>query len=326
LSLKPRISPGRLATLLQRAATLCSTTAQQDLRTQEFTIQSNQALINQSESKIAQITADYRRQLQTDRVDIAAQYEKAAQELAKNEHRVGLLELRATQSGVVKDLATHTIGTVASPGTILMTLVPEGDDMLAEIWVSNEDVGFVRPGQDVKLKMVAFQFQKYGMVEGKVRQVSADATEAPSPNTRSDALTGRDRPMGPLSFNRDLPFHMVNLYFVSAVVGGHLQKLLGPGPTVPDAPLAESDNELAEVLRRLSLMSRTFFPDEVRMPVAAVQYRGNSGGQGFSVLLELPARRIKARALPANAQARISWSGDGVSTTYKVPYWRPPGK
>ncbi len=173
---------------------------EQDLRVQESTIRSNQALIEQSERKIAQITADYRRQLQTERVDAAAQMEKAQQELAKQEHRFGLLELRAPQPGVVKDLATHTVGTVASPGTILMTLVPEGDDMLAEVWVSNEDVGFVRPGQDVKLKLVAFQFQKYGMVEGKVRQVSSDGTEAPNANTRSDALSGRDRPMGPLSF------------------------------------------------------------------------------------------------------------------------------
>jgi HlyD family secretion protein len=38
------------------------------------------------------------------------------------------------------------------------------------------------------------------MLEGKVLRVSADATEAPSPNTRSDALTGRDRPMGPLAY------------------------------------------------------------------------------------------------------------------------------
>jgi HlyD family secretion protein len=173
---------------------------EQDLRVQESTIRSNQALIEQSERKIAQITADYRRSLQTERVEAAAQLEKAQQELAKHEHRFGLLELRAPQPGVVKDLATHTAGTVASPGTILMTLVPEGDDMLAEVWVSNQDVGFIRPGQDVKLKLVAFQFQKYGMVEGTVRQVSTDATEAPSANTRSDALSGRDRPMGSLSF------------------------------------------------------------------------------------------------------------------------------
>lgn len=173
---------------------------EQDLRTQEFTIESNRSLIEQSEKKIAQITADYHRQLQTERIDTAAQLDKATQELAKQSHREQLLELKAPQAGVVKDLATHTAGTVVSPGTILMTLVPEHDKLIAEVWVSNEDVGFVRPGQEAKLKLASFQFQKYGLVQGKVLQVNADATEAPSANTRSDALTGRDRPMGPLSF------------------------------------------------------------------------------------------------------------------------------
>src|SRR5437773_5182243 len=173
---------------------------EQDLRAQEYVIRSNVALIEQSEQKIAQITSDYRRQLQTERVEAAAQHEKLRQELTKLQHRSELLELRAPQSGTVKDLATHTIGTVTSPGTILMTLVPKSEQLLAEVWVSNQDVGFVRPGQPVKIKLAAFQSTKYGMVDVSVRQVSADATEAPSANTRSDALTGRDRPMGPLAY------------------------------------------------------------------------------------------------------------------------------
>jgi len=173
---------------------------EQDLRTQEFVIRSNTALIEQSEKKIAQITADYRRQLRTERVETAAQLSRARQELAKSAHREQLLELRAPQAGVVKDLATHTVGTVAAPGTILLTLVPEHDALVAEVWVSNQDVGFVRPGQSANIKLAAFPFQRYGMLEGKVAYVNADATEAPSPNTRSDALSGRDRPMGPLAF------------------------------------------------------------------------------------------------------------------------------
>jgi HlyD family secretion protein len=68
------------------------------------------------------------------------------------------------------------------------------------VWVGNNDIGFVRAGQKAKLKLAPYPFQKYGMVEGSLEQVSADATEAPSPNTRSDALTGRDRPMGPLAY------------------------------------------------------------------------------------------------------------------------------
>jgi HlyD family secretion protein len=173
---------------------------EQDLRAQEFVIRSNLALIAQSKHKIEQIRADYRRSLEAERIDVAAKLEKARQELAKHEHRSALLELRAPADGTVKDLATHTVGTVAAPGTILMTLVPAGGRLVAEVWVGNDDIGFVHPGQEVKLKLAPYQFQKYGMVEGTVEQVSADATEAPSPNTRSDALTGRDRPMGPLAY------------------------------------------------------------------------------------------------------------------------------
>jgi hemolysin D len=173
---------------------------EQDLKSQRFIIQSNAAGIEQSERRIAQIAADYRRQLQAERSEVAVQLEKAKQELAKVEHRQSLLELRAPQAGLIKDLATHTPGTVVSPGTILMTLVPQGETLRAEVWVSNQDIGFVRVGQPAKVKLAAFPFQKYGMVDARVAQVSADATEAPSANTRSDALFGRDRPMGPLAF------------------------------------------------------------------------------------------------------------------------------
>lgn len=177
---------------------------EQDLRSQRFVIQSTAASIDQSEKKILQLTADYRRQLQSERADVAVQLEKVRQELAKVEHRQQLLELKAPQSGVIKDLATHTPGTVVSPGTILMTLVPRGETLRAEVWVSNQDIGFVRPGQAVKVKLAAYPFQKYGMVDATVAQVSGDATEAPSANTRSDALFGRDRPMGPLAFRANL--------------------------------------------------------------------------------------------------------------------------
>jgi HlyD family secretion protein len=199
---------------------------EQDLRNQEFTIRAAESLIEQSERKTAQIGADYRRQLRTERVEVAAQLEKAGQELAKQSHRQDLLELHAPQAGIVKDLATHTAGTVAAPGTILMTLVPEGDALVAEVWVANDDVGFVRPGQAAKLKLVAFQFQKYGLVEGRVLHVNADATEAPSPNTRSDALSGRDRPMGPLSFRA-----LIEVASRELVVDGH-RYALQPGMQV----------------------------------------------------------------------------------------------
>ena len=149
---------------------------EQDLKAQKALIASARSTITQQEMKIAQITADYRRSLQTERVDVSAQAEKAAQELAKQTHKSEYLELRAQQDGVVKDLATHTIGTVTSPGTILMTLVPKDEILRAEVWVKNDDIGFVREHQAAKIKLAAFTFQKYGMLEGEVARVGADAS------------------------------------------------------------------------------------------------------------------------------------------------------
>lgn len=80
-----------------------------------------------------------------------------------------------TTAHIVKELATHTAGTVVQPGTVLTTLVPQEVPLKVEVWISNDDVGFVRAGQAVKLKLAAFPFQKYGMVGGEVQWVSADA-------------------------------------------------------------------------------------------------------------------------------------------------------
>lgn len=150
---------------------------EQDLKIQEAAIAAAGATIAQSEKRVAQIGADYRRALQAERAETAPQAERLRQELAKQQHRQELLELRAPQSGTVKDLATHTPGTVVAPGTILMTIVPDGEKLRAEVWVSNDDIGFVRAAQPVKIKLAAFPFQKYGMLEGAVAQVSADSTE-----------------------------------------------------------------------------------------------------------------------------------------------------
>lgn len=167
---------------------------EQELKTQHHLIESARASIQQSEKKLAQLESDYRRQLHTERNDIQGQIDKLDQEMAKQAHKQELLELKAPQDGVVKDLATHTVGTVVQPGTVLLTLVPRDEALRAEVWVSNDDIGFVRPGQSVKLKFAAFPFQKYGMAEGTVEHVSADAVDSDTNGPPSDAAR-RTRPL-----------------------------------------------------------------------------------------------------------------------------------
>lgn len=148
---------------------------EQELATQGHLIASAQASIDQSQKKLKQIEADYVRQLHAERNEAQAQIDKLSKEQEKQQHRRELLELKAPQDGVIKDLATHTSGTVVQPGTVLASLVPREERLKAEVWVSNEDIGFVRPGQPVKLKFAAYTFQKYGMAHGTVEHLSADA-------------------------------------------------------------------------------------------------------------------------------------------------------
>ena len=156
---------------------------EQDLKSQEHIISAARATLQQSSERIDKISADYRRQLQVERADISDKFDKLEQEVTKQQYRRGLHELKAPQDGVVKDLATHTVGTVISPGTILMTLVPNNEILRAEVWVSNQDVGFIHIGEHVKLKLDSYQFQKYGMIDGQVTNLSADASDTPQQGT-----------------------------------------------------------------------------------------------------------------------------------------------
>ena len=67
------------------------------------------------------------------------------------------------------------VETVVAPGTILLTLVPHEEPLIAEVWVGNADAGFVRSEQKVRIKVAAYPFQKYGLIDGVVTQVGADA-------------------------------------------------------------------------------------------------------------------------------------------------------
>jgi hypothetical protein len=83
-----------------------------------------------------------------------------------------------------------TIGTVVNPGTILLTIVPIDEPLIAEVQVKNADSGFIFPTQKVRIKISTFPFQKYGMVDGEVTHVGADS---------SDTAGGRPEELNPES-------------------------------------------------------------------------------------------------------------------------------
>jgi hemolysin D len=99
----------------------------------------------------------------------------AQQDLIKAEEKNALQTLTAPIDGVVQQLAIHTVGGVVTPAQPLLVVVPNDAPLEAEVMVQNQDIGFVRPGQTVAIKLETFPFTKYGTIKGTVTSVSHDS-------------------------------------------------------------------------------------------------------------------------------------------------------
>jgi len=150
---------------------------EQDFKAQESNVQSLQAVIAGSEKKILAIRASYRSQLENERMETLTQLNRSSQELDKSTIKSGLLEIKAPNDGVVKDLAVTTKGAVVQAGSLLLNVVPRDEPVQAEVLLSNEDVGFVAVGQKAQVKVAAYPFQKYGLLTGKVILLGADSSD-----------------------------------------------------------------------------------------------------------------------------------------------------
>ncbi|KXU33968.1 hemolysin secretion protein D [Ventosimonas gracilis] len=99
------------------------------------------------------------------------------QELHKAEQQHRLMYLKAPVVGNVQQLAIHTAGGVVTEAQPLMVIVPKDQPIEVEALLENKDIGFVYPGQAVKVKIETFTFTKYGAVPAIVQSISSDAIE-----------------------------------------------------------------------------------------------------------------------------------------------------
>lgn len=99
------------------------------------------------------------------------------QDLAKADDRRRLFDLTAPVAGVVQQLAVHAQGAVASVAQPVLMIVPDGEGIAVEAELANKDSGFVRPGQNVEIKVESFPFTRYGTIPGEVVHVSGDAVQ-----------------------------------------------------------------------------------------------------------------------------------------------------
>lgn len=114
--------------------------------------------------------------------EILTQIDKQQQELTDLEGKLAQAReqqqqstIRAGVTGTVYNVKVAKTGAAVHVGDELLSIVPAGEELLVEAKVPNQDIGFIKTGMRVKVKLATFPYQEYGMVEGRVSKISPNA-------------------------------------------------------------------------------------------------------------------------------------------------------
>ena len=127
--------------------------------------------------ELRQYLAEFDKSIMQELTDNREKLASYQQELIKYEEALKRTVVKAPLSGYVQQLVYHTKGGVVETAKPIMNLVPEDYKLEADVMILNKDIGFVRPEQNVEIKIDSFPFTKYGTIKGKVRNISGDAVQ-----------------------------------------------------------------------------------------------------------------------------------------------------
>lgn len=133
-----------------------------------------QSIVNDTKSEISRIQTEYTKEVLSKRNDAKAKLEQIEQSIVTYEDRIRRATVTSPVNGTVNKVHFNTIGGVIRPGEPIVEIVPEDSDLIIEANVLPSDIGFIHPGQEVTVKLTAYDFSIYGGLNGIVERISAD--------------------------------------------------------------------------------------------------------------------------------------------------------
>lgn len=162
----------------------------QDAAAQQKTIEQDQAALTQAQQALDQVKRDHAANLYHDLAERVADEPALKGDFDKSKKLYALEWLRSPIDGVVQSVDVTTVGQVVTPAQSLVTIVPDGTPLIVEATVSNNDIGYIKVGQRVQVKVDTFPFQKYGTLTGTLVWISPDAEDRSATSRDIDTRTG----------------------------------------------------------------------------------------------------------------------------------------
>lgn len=138
-----------------------------------------------------------------------AEYLQTIELIKKLQDRLDHLTIRAPIHGLIQGLQAHR-GSVILPAGTILEVIPLDEQLVVESKIDTRDIGHVRVGDAVKIKVTAYDYTRYGMVKGRVEKISAS--------------TFLDK--------NNVPFYKAIIILDHANIGNNKNNILLPGMTV----------------------------------------------------------------------------------------------
>ncbi|MBD2616566.1 HlyD family efflux transporter periplasmic adaptor subunit [Nostoc punctiforme FACHB-252] len=126
--------------------------------------------IAENNKKIAEIDSQLAKALIENNKKIA----EIDSQISQTQMNIKYQDINAPVNGTIFELKAHTPGFVVTSSEPILKVVPN-DALIAKVYITNKDIGFVKPGMTVDVRIDSFPFSEFGDIKGKLLWIGSDA-------------------------------------------------------------------------------------------------------------------------------------------------------
>lgn len=130
--------------------------------------------ITETELQILQLDQEFRTTLLKELREVQGKLAELKERVTAAEDQLRRIDIRAPQSGIVHQLAVHTVGGVIANGETVMLIVPRSDELVVEAKIAPSDIDQLAPGAEAMVRIMAGNQRTTPQLFGRVTRVSAD--------------------------------------------------------------------------------------------------------------------------------------------------------
>ncbi len=150
-----------------------------ELETTRISISRIQAAVAEAQARLSETRSRFLTETSKEKNESELRAATLTEQLTGRSDKVARRELRAPLDGVVNRVLIPTIGGVVKAGESIMEVVPAEEHLLVAARVKPSDIAFIKPGQEAKVRISAYDSSIFGTLAGEVVRVGADAVVDP---------------------------------------------------------------------------------------------------------------------------------------------------